>query len=323
MGGGSAPKADPNIGIAALKSANTGEKMLSWMQDQAQITNQWAAEDRDRYETVFQPLQDQYIAEAQNWDSAERKDAQASQAVADVRLQAKAADQTRVRQAMAMGVNPNSGRFASAAAKGATDTALAAAGAGNLARRQVEAEAEAKMANAINMGSGLAVNPATSLGLSNGAVSTGGSAALQGYNQQGSLLNQQYQNQLQSWQASQASSSGIFGGLGSLLGTGLGLWAASSKGFKTDKTPMQDGEALGAVRDMPVERWRYKPGVADEGAAEHIGPYAEDFTAATGQGNGKVIDLMSEIGLALGAVKDLDAKVDRLATAVDSKRKAA
>lgn len=317
MGGGSAPKPDPNIGIAALKSAQTGEQMLGWMQSQAQITNKWAAEDRDRYKTVFQPLQDEYIAEAQNWDSAERKDAQASQAFADVQQQAKLADRTRVRQAMAMGINPNSGRFASAAAKGATDSALAAAGAGNLARRQVEAEAEAKRANAINMGSGLAVNPATSLGLSNGAISTGASGAMQGYNQQGNLLNQDYQNRLQAYQLQQQSSAGLFSGLGTLAGVLFGL---SSKDAKTSKQPMREGEALGAVREMPVERWRYKPGFADDGADVHIGPYAEDFTAATGQGNGKAIDLMSEIGLALGAVRDLDAKVSRLSDRVDQGR---
>lgn len=323
MGGGSAPSPDPNVGIAALKSAQTGENMLSWMQDQAKITNQWAKEDRSRYTSVFQPLQDKYIAEAQNWDSQARKDEQAGKAIADVQQQARQADQSRVRQAMAMGINPNSGRFAAASAKGATDTALATAGAGNLARRQVEAEAEAKRANAINMGSGLAVNPATSLGLSNGAVTTGGAAAMQGYQQQGNLLNQDYQNRLQAYNMEQQSAAGMFSGLGTMAGMLFGL---SSKDAKTDKKPMEEGEALGAVREMPVERWRYKPGFADGGADEHIGPYAEDFTSITGEGDGKAINLVSEIGLALGAVKDLDAKVDRIVKALGSRpdlRKAA
>lgn len=42
MGGSSAPRPDPNIGIAALKSAELGEKMLGWMKDQSDVTNQWA-----------------------------------------------------------------------------------------------------------------------------------------------------------------------------------------------------------------------------------------------------------------------------------------
>lgn len=309
MGSGSAPKADPNIGKAAMKSAETGENLLAWMQEQAVTTNAWADEDRERYTTVFQPLQDQYIAEAQSWDSDERKDARASQAMADVQLQTRNADAARLRTAMAQGVNPASGAYQSASAKAALDGGLAAMGAGNLARRQVEAEAETKRANAINMGSGLAVNPATSIGLSNNAVSTGASGAMQGYGQQGQMLNTQYQNQLQSYNASQSNMAGLASGLGMLGGM---LYMGSSKDIKTDKQAVPEGMALGAVRDLPVESWRYK-GKDGAGTGEQmIGTYAEDFRAKTGEGNGKVIPIQSAIGLTMGAIKDLDKKVDKL-----------
>lgn len=109
MGGGKAPKPDENIGIAALKSAETGQQLLEWMQSQAEITNEWAAEDRARWQDVFRPLQDQYIKEAQEWDSTARREQRSSQAVADVNQQIKAAEGTRVRQAMAMGINPDRG----------------------------------------------------------------------------------------------------------------------------------------------------------------------------------------------------------------------
>lgn len=323
MGGSSAPKADKNIGIAALRTAETGAAALEWSKDQAAITNAWAQEDRDRYTSTFQPLQDQYIAEAQNWDSAERKDARASEAIADVRQQQSIADATRTRQAMAMGINPNSGRFQNSAAKASTDTALAAAGAGNMARRQVETEAEAKTANAINMGNGLAVNPGTSIGLSNGAMSNGVSAAQQGYAQQGSMLNAQYQNQLAAYQSNQGALGGLMSGLGSIAGA----WIMSSKDFKENKRGIgirprgqkdgsgedaksSDAAAMQALRKMPVERWSYKPGIADGG--EHIGPYAEDFQKATGIGDGKAIDVISQIGVSMGAIRDLDARMSRL-----------
>lgn len=325
MGNSSSPKADPNIGIAALKTAETGAEALEWAKTQAETTNAWAAEDRERYTSVFQPLQDDYIEEAQNWDSAERKDARASEAIADVRQQQKIADATRTRQAMAMGVNPNSGRFQSATAKASTDSALAAAGAGNMARRQVETEAEAKMANAINMGNGLAVNPGTSIGLSNGAMSTGVSAAQQGYSSQGSMLNAQYQNQLSAYNSSQSALGGLMSGLG-MIG-GAYLMSSSSKDFKENKRGVgvrpagqkkgaapgaesSDAAAMDAVRQMPVERWNYKSGIADEG--EHIGPYAEDFQKATGIGDGKTIDVISQIGVSMGAIRDLDARMARL-----------
>lgn len=313
MGGNSAPKSDPNIGLAAMKSAETGEDMLDWMKSQAEVTNAWAKEDRDRQQSVFIPLQDKYIAEAQSWDSAGRKDARATAAVADTRLQARLASGSRLRNAMAMGVNPASGAYQSGSAKAALGEGLAAAGAANNARRQVEAEAEAKRANAINLGSGLAVNPATSMGLSNGALQAGGSAAMQGYGQQGSLLNADYQNRMSTWQANQQSQAGIFGALGTVAGM-LPLGAMlSSKEAKTDKRPLPDGAALGAIRKMPVERWRYKPGMGDGG--EHVGTYAEDFAKATGQGDGKVIDITSAIGVTMGAIRDLDRKVDKLARA--------
>lgn len=306
MGGSKSPAPDPNIGKAALKSAELGEQMLGWLKDQSEVTNVWAAEDRGRWQDVFKPLQDQYISEAKDWNNEGRKEQRANSAIADTRLQARIADGTRLRQAMAMGVNPASGAFQDASAKGALDAGLAAVGAGNIARRQVDQEAETKIANAINMGSGLAVNPATSMGLSNSAISAGGSGAMQGYGQQGSLLNTQFQQQMQAHQANQSSLGGLFSGIGAVAGM------LSSKKAKTDKKPVPEGAALGAVRDMPIEQWRYKEGTGQDTKTPMVGTYAEDFTKATGQGNGKLIPIQTAIGITMGAVKDLDRKLSRI-----------
>lgn len=303
--GGSAPKQDPNMGKAALKSAETGQLMLDWMKDQASITNNWAGEDRARYTDDFVPLQDKFIQKATIYDSPERRAAAADQAAADVSQSAAQALGTRERQAMAMGVNPASGRFQMGTAKASTDTALATAGARNMARRQVEATGDQMLGNAINMGQGLAVNPGTSMGISNGAAQSGFSGAMSGYGQQASILNQDYQNRYAAWQANQAA----IGGLGGALGTVVGL--ISSKKVKTNRKPV---DALGAVEKMPVEAWDYKPGVADEG--RHIGPYAEDFAKATGIGDGKTIDPISLMGVTMGAVRQLSEKVDKLATSL-------
>lgn len=309
--GGSAPAQDPNIGIAALKSANVGEMMLDFMKKQSEVTNGWAAEDRDRYQKTFLPLQDKFIADAQAFASPERKEAVQTQAAADVGLGMRQASEAAKRQSMAMGVNPASGRAQGASVKMATDQGLAMAGARNMAGRQVEEQGRALEASAINMGAGMAVNPATSMGISNGAMTSGASAAMQGYGQQGSLLNAQYQNQMQAWQANQ---SGI-GALGSALGSMAGLFIGSSEKIKHDKKPVKD--ALGAVREMPVEAWTYNEGEGDGG--RHIGPYAEDFKKATGMGDGKKIDVISMMGLTLGAVRELDAKVDKLASQSEGK----
>lgn len=352
-GGSSAPSPDPNIGKAAMKQAELGESWLNFAQEQFKVSNerqkeqdvlanqvtqqqldaskqaqQWATEDRNRYNNTFKPLEDQFINKAQNWDSAERQQQQASEAKADVLNNASQQRQATERNMASMGVDPTSGRYAGVERAGENATALAAAGAENNARNTVRNQALSLQADAVNMGKGLAVNPASSLGLSTSAGSAamqttagnnaqaaglssimgqGYQAAMTGYGNQANTLNQQYQNQLNAWQANQQQSNSLWGGLGSLAG--MGLMAFSSKEFKEDKRPATG--SLEAVRRMPVGEWKYKDGIADGG--EHIGPYAEDFQAATGKGNGKMINLMDAVGVTMGAVQQLDKKVDALA----------
>jgi len=105
MGKG-APDADPNIGRAALLSAETGQDYLAFMKGQAGIANKWAAEDRTRYTTQFQPLEDQFVADSKTYDSPERQAAAADEASADVRLATDQQIGQMGRQMGAMGVNP-------------------------------------------------------------------------------------------------------------------------------------------------------------------------------------------------------------------------
>ncbi len=303
---GGAPKPDKNIGIAAMKSAETGEAALKWMQEQAKITNLWAEEDRSRYKTVFEPLQDEFIQDAKTYASPERRLAAQDRAAADVAIAAgQAADQRR-RSLGALGVNPASGRFINAESRAGTDVALATAGARNLAGRTVDDTGRQLRAAAVNLGAGLGVNPGTSIGLSNQSAGAGFGAAQQGYGQQGQLLNAQFQQQMQAYQAKQQGIGGLFGALGTVAGS---LPWASSEDIKTGKRPYTG--ALGAIRDMRVEEWTYKPGEGDGGT--HVGPYAEEFAATTGMGDGKSIDPISAIGVVMGAIKELADKVDSLA----------
>lgn len=304
-GGGSAPSADPEIGKAAMASAKLGKQYLGWMKDQAKISNQWADEDRSRYKSVFEPLQDDFIEEAQNYDSPERQQEASREAVADVRQNAALAQEASRRTLTRMGVDPRSGRFKANERRTAMDTGLASAGAANSARKQIEAEGRGLRAQAVNLGSGFAVNPATSLGMAGGAMSSGFKGAMQGQGQKGSLLNTQFQQQMQGWQANQQSSSSMMSGLGSLAGMAMFM---SSKDYKENKRPARG--VLDALKEMPVEQWKYKDGIADGG--EHIGPYAEDFQAATGKGDGKSIPVIDAVGMTMGAVKELAEKVDTI-----------
>ena len=270
-GSSSAPKADPAIGQAALKEAQLGEDWLKFSKEQfaidnarqekqdalsEKVTNQqlaaaeqaqgWATEDRDRFNNVFEPLQDQFIDTANNWDSAERQQQVASEAKADVLNNAAQQRGATQRQMTSMGVSPTSGRYAGVDRAGETTTALAAAGAENTSRNQVRKEGVAMRGDAINLGSGLSVNPATSLGLgvSSGSaafgttsannsqaaslsnkVGQGYQGAMNGYNSQASILQNQYNSQLSAWQSSQANaasnSSGLMSGVGSMAGMAM------------------------------------------------------------------------------------------------------
>lgn len=270
-GGGSAPSPDPAIGQAALKEAQLGEAWLAESQKQFAVANErqaaqdkianevtqqqlgaskqaqeWATADRDRYKNVYKPMQDDFIDTAKNWDSEARQQTVADEAKADVLTNAAQQRMSTQRSQAAMGVSPTSGRFAGINAAQDASTALSAAGAQNTARNQVRKEGVALRSDAINMGSGLAVNPATSLGL---GVSAGSSAmgttsgnnaqsagngqilnsgyqgAMNGYGQQASILNQQYGNTLNAWNAQQSANAsatgGMMSGVGSVVGMGM------------------------------------------------------------------------------------------------------
>ena len=365
MGGGKgkskAPAPDPAIGQAAMMQAQVAGDWLDFSKEQFGVSNErqkdidaltkrvteqqlatqdqanaWAKEDRDRYTSVFRPVEDQYIKDATNWDSPERQAQMAAEARADVMSSADTQRQISNRQMSAMGVNPNSGRFAGTTRANDATTALNAAGAQNQARNTVRQQGMAMRADVVNMGKGLPSQAASSSGLgltagnsalgnnlsanssyqnSLGIMNSGYGGAMQGYNNQASILNQQYGNQLNAWNAQQQSSANNSAGLWSGLGTaaGLGMMAFSSKELKTDKESFEGG--LDAINAMPVERWNYKKGVSDEGP--HIGAYAEDFQKATGLGDGKTINMIDAVGVNMKATQELDKKVEKLARGIE------
>lgn len=312
MGGGSsAPEQDPRMGEAALLSAETGKQLLEMMQGQADISNAWAEEDRARSKDVYQPLEDAYIERAKAGPNYDKVEGDVRRAVADVGMRFDGAQQQAERRSAAMGVNPASGRALSMRRSSELAEAAAKSGAANntrlASRAAAEAESEGRMANVLNIGRSMAVNPATSLSMGSGALQAGGSAAQRGYGQQADILNQDYNNRFNAWQADEASRMGTLSGIGSLIGAGVSLW--SSKDMKEDKKPV-GRSMLDAVKKMPVEEWKYKDGVADEG--RHIGPYAQDFQKATGKGDGESIPVQDLMGVTLGAIQELAAKVEEI-----------
>lgn len=356
-GGGSAPSPDPNIGKAALEQAKLGKDWLKFAEEQFAVGNKrqeeldalskkvtesqlgaqenakdWSEKDRARYEDIFQPMEDELIQEAKDYDSAERQQEVSSEARADVIRNSQAAKEAAQRQQASMGVNPNSGRFQATSQANDTQVALSAAGAENAARNQVRDKGYAMRADAVNMGKGLPSQAAGAAGLglqagssamgnamsansafhqNNQIMGQGFSGAMQGQAGMAGTLNNLHSSQLSAWgaqkQADATTTAGLMSGIGMLGGAAV---AASSKSYKKDKKKSKDN--LNKLEKMPVENWRYKKGIQDGGAEEHTGPYAEDFKAATGIGTGKEIPLQDAVGLTMGAVQELSSKVDKL-----------
>jgi len=85
----------------------------------------------------------------------------------------------------------------------------------------------------------------------------------------------------------------------------------SSRQLKTSERAIDVSSVLAGVAALPVDAWRYKPETGLERQV-HIGPYAEDFQAAFGVGDGVTISTIDAIGVCLAAIRALSEKVETL-----------
>ncbi|CAB4134786.1 hypothetical protein UFOVP275_15 [uncultured Caudovirales phage] len=266
-GGGSAPTPDPAIGAAAQANVELGKNWLDFAKTQfaegnvrqaatdalnTKVINQqlntqdqantWAQQDRKRTLDVFQPIENQFVDTAKNYDTPEKQAEAAAVAKADVLSSADTQQQSNTRQMAAMGVSPDSGRFDATTRAGDISTALASAGAQNNARQIVRDKGLALKADAVNMGKGLASSTAAAYGIgtnagtsaagvnqsgnnnfnqNNAIMGQGFSGAVGANNSAGSMLGNLYGNQLNAWSAQQQASATSAAGVGSLVGTGI------------------------------------------------------------------------------------------------------
>jgi hypothetical protein len=211
---------------------------------------EWSIKDRARYESIFQPLEEQLAYDAENYASAEEQEYQAGKAEADVAAQFEQAREAATERLEGYGVDPSQTR------QGALDLgtriaeAAAQASAGNQTRQAVKDRGMALRSEAINVGkgypaqalaaqagSGQSGNQAVNTGLAttaSGAQTMGTGQGWQGLGNQaisgwGNILNAGFNNQLDAFNAEQQASSGW----GDILGTGLG--------FATKFLPFQEG----------------------------------------------------------------------------------
>lgn len=136
-----------------------------------------------------------------------------------------------------------------------------------------------------------------------------------GYGQMAAMLGAQrmnsYNQQLAAMNSGQNTFGSIFGPMASMAGMlGSAYMMSSSKDFKNIERELTEEEitdVIEAVSILPIYKWRYK---GED--VPHFGPVTEEMPQEMVTQDGKSIDLLSAIGLLLGAVKHLQARVARL-----------
>jgi len=233
----------------------------------------WADADRQRYEDIYQPLEDQYAQRAQDYVTPERQEMEAGKAEADVAAQFQQARNTAQQRLESFGVDPSQTRAGALDLGSRIAEAAAQASAGNQARFRTEQYGDQLMSNAINTGKGYAQqvmgeqsgagqsgNQAANTGLAttaSGAQTMGtgnqwqqtGNQGVQGW---GNVLNAGFQNQLSSWKANQDSSSGwgqALGLAGSVAGHFMGFAEGGAIPDEGEPVPPSASPSNGAIPD--------------------------------------------------------------------------
>lgn len=236
---------------------------LPAMEDQARA----AMEDRERYEQVFQPIEDTFIEDALTYDTPARRQEEAAKAIADVTSAFDAQRRNALSRLESYGVDPSQTRNAALDIGVRTQQAAETARQANQARGRVEATGRALRSDVVNLGRGSLSNVAQTYGQAVGAGSaavgganqtTGTSTAamampgqysnlaLQGWNQSAGINNMGYGNQMAAWNARQGQTANNLMG----LGQGIGLAATIRDGGPVDEAPVQ---AIPFTEDGPVD----------------------------------------------------------------------
>ena len=282
----------------------------------------------DYMKGTFRPIEQALAGEAATAGGAADQEKLAGEAGVDVATSFEAGRGAQLRDMQRVGVNPNSGAYLSADTSSRVMEAASRAQAMNNARTQAKNLGWAKKMDVANVGRNLPSNQATSAGIAlnagNAAVSNaavpmntanqnaaqmnaGYAGSVNANTAAGGLYLGQYGAQMQGYNAQQQAEADKWSGVGQLATT---AYMMSSKKLKHNKEKVSAEIILKGLKKLPVEKWDYKKGVADEG--KHIGAYAEDFSKEFGLGDGKTINMIDAIGVSMAAIKGLSRQVDRI-----------
>lgn len=279
---------------AARLAAQTSQQQLDWAKQQyndiAPYTKAYlqsmtsasdqnlqnAQKDRSRYENLYQPVENQFVNEAQTYNSPDQANQRAGQAEADVASAYAGQRQAALSQLESYGIDPSQTRYGALDLGTRISQAAAQAAAGTQSRQQTQATGLALQSEAINIGRGYPGQVAQSYATAQNTGQSGLNAFNNQSNTYGNLMgtatqwgnqslagnagavgamNTGFQNQFQNYQESAQIASQNASGIGSLVG-GLGM--AGILAF-SDRRLKEDIHKVGALKSgLPVYTFRYK-----------------------------------------------------------------
>ncbi len=295
------------------------------------FATQEAQEASARNKTVFQPLENQIVADSQTFDTPGRRADASARAAADVESAMGRATGDMNREILRRGGTVDDGSARGMAADIMLGKARATASATDQAERAIEQQGYARKMDAVGLGKGIVGTQATQqqIATSTGNAATAAGGAGLAANQSGAALMQSGFNTAMTG-AGQAGS--LYGqaaklsqdnsDLGGLMtgAANLGsLFAKSDKGMKKKTGKVTKGDAeLAEINATPVHQgWQYDPakGGPDDGGKSHTGPMAQDVRKTMGDQvapDGKEIDVVSVMGKMMAATQALTRRIKAL-----------
>jgi|GEM_PF-5364547 len=141
FGGSGAPGVPANIATQAGNIAGLGD-----------IAKGWATDDRQRFQDIYQPVENKFVDDALNFDSADNQERAAGAAGGLVRKSYRKVRDESNRNLARFGINPNSGRALDLNKQIDMDQAANEASQMNLARQGIRDRGIALRAGVVNQG---------------------------------------------------------------------------------------------------------------------------------------------------------------------------
>ena len=218
------------------------ERVLAVQLPQMEEAAANARKDRERYESVYQPLEDSLVADISRLGSKEDQEEEAGRRIAEVRTQFDTQRSNALMELEGYGIDPSQTRHQALDMGFRANEAASAAFAANQGRKSQEQLGMALRDSAINIGRGMPGQVAQAQGIVNqtggGAVGNAGNTTnagvnaygsgaqygqmgMQGLSQSANIQSQDFGNQMQRSNAQDARSAQLMNTVGSLAGAAM------------------------------------------------------------------------------------------------------